>query len=70
MKSKYQEKKEGVEDCVDTIQGLVEYTKKSKERLITADTNCNINRKNLRTNNKTKSRKQKWEEKQMHGYFK
>ena len=44
-------------DCVDaTIQKLKKYTKKSKERLITAASNSNVN---IKTNSKTtKYRKQ------------
>ena len=54
----YGARKEGrgcisIEDCVNTIKGLKEYTKKCKERLITAASNCNINRNNLRTKKKT-----------------
>ena len=49
------------------IQGLEEYTKKSRERLIVAASNSNFK---LRTNNKTvKSRKQRWKEKQLYEYF-
>ena len=52
-----------IEDCVDvTIQGLEEYI---KERLIAAANNSNVN-----LSKKRKSRKQKWEEKQLYGYFK
>ena len=43
-----------------------EYTKKSKERLITAANGSNNNRINLKTKRKPtnkKTRKQKWEEK-------
>ena len=41
----------------DYIQELVEYTKKSKERLITAASNCKVNiRRNRKT---TKTRKEK-----------
>ena len=62
------------EGSVDaTIQGLKEFIKNSKEKLITAANNINITRINLRTNTKTTnktSRKQKWEEKQQYGYFK
>ena len=49
-------KKEGggfgsTEDCVDaTIQCFEEYIKKSKERLITAVINSNVNVNNSRTN--------------------
>ena len=56
-----------IEDSVDTsMQGQEEYIKKSKERLITATRN-NIN--NIRINS-TITRKQKWEEKQLYGFFK
>ena len=65
----YVSRKEGrgltrIKDCIYTTIWEVEvYTKKSKETLITAPSNCNIN---LRTNIKTiKSRKLKWEEKQL-----
>ena len=71
----YVSRKEGgrglvnIEDCVDaTIQALEEYTQKSKERLITAARNSNINI--WTSKNTTKTRKQKWEEKQLYGYFK
>ena len=38
------------EDCVNkTIQGVKEYTKKSKERLIAATSNGIINRDDIRT---------------------
>ena len=48
-----------MEDCVDeSIQGLREYIKKNKERLILAE-NCD----NLNTDRKTtKTIRQKWEE--------
>ena len=49
------------------MQGLEEYTKKSKERLlIAANSRCNIwtNRKT------TKTRKQRWKEKQLYEHFK
>ena len=42
--------------------------KKSKERLITAARNSNSNI--WTSKNTTKTRKQKWEEKQLYGYFK
>ena len=56
------------EDCVDSsTQGFENYVKKSKEGLRTT-ANCSITYTNTdRKNNKTK--KQKWEEKQMSGYF-
>ena len=45
--------------------------KKNKERLITEARNSNIKRNDLMRNNKiTKSRKQKWKEKEMYEYFK
>ena len=56
---------------INLREGLEENTKKRKERLFTAATNNNINKNNLRTNNKTtKSRKRKWQEKQLYGYYK
>ena len=57
-----------IEDCVEaTIQGLKEFTKKSKERLHMA---ANNSRCNIWTNRKTtKTRKQIWEEKQLYGHF-
>ena len=46
-----------------TIPSVENYTKKSQERAIATSSNSNVN---LRTNRKaTKSRKQKWEEKQL-----
>ena len=46
------------DDCVDLkIQGLKEYTRKSKERLVTAANNSNINKINLTTNWKTTNKK-------------
>ena len=48
------------------------YTKNSKERLITAVNNSN-NKNSIRTEGKqelSKWKKQKWEEKQLYGYFK
>ena len=58
-----------IEDCVDTsTQELEDCIKKDKERLIAA-TNNSIG--NIITNKKiTKMKKQKWEEKQLYGYFK
>ena len=58
----------GIEDCIDaSIQGLEEYIKKSKERLITAANNSN---NNISTDRKTtNTRKKKWEE-QQYGYLK
>ena len=41
-------------DCKDaTIQGLVEFTKKNKEKLITAANKSNKKRNNVKTNRKT-----------------
>ena len=69
----YVSRKEGgrglvnIEYCLDaTIQEV--YTQKSKERLIAAARNSNCNTWTSR--NTTKTRKQKWEEKQLYGYFK
>ena len=57
-----------IEDSVDTsIRGLKDNIKKSKERLITAAKN---NKNNKKINRTTVTRKQKWEEKQLSGYFK
>ena len=58
-----------IEDCVDdSTQGLEDYFKMNKERLITAS-NKSIG--NIRTDRKTtKTKKQKWDEKQLYGYFK
>ena len=60
--------------CVDaSIQGLEEYTRTNKERLIKAANAFNIPRINLRRNRKItirKSRKQKWKEKQLYRSFK
>ena len=75
MNRLYMSRKEGrrglasIEDCVGASQqGLKKYTKKSKERLITAACNSNGN---IKINRKsTKTIKQKWEEKQLYGYFK
>ena len=53
-----------IKDCIDaSIQGLKDYIKKSKERLITVATSSIDN---IRANKK----KRKWEEKQLYGYFK
>ena len=62
-------KKLSIEDYIDTaIQGLEEYIKKSKATLIATSSNSNSN---IKTNSVTrKSRKQKWEEKQLYGSFK
>ena len=59
----------GREDGIDlSMQGLEDNIRKSKERLITA---ANSSIGNISTNRKTiKTRKEKWEEKQLHGYFK
>ena len=57
-----------VEDRVDTsIQRLEVYTEKHERELITAIRN---NTDNTIDNRMTKTRKQKWEEKQLHGRFK
>ena len=49
-----------IEDSMDaTIQGLKDYIKKSKERLITTASTSNTNIKT----NRTTTRKQKWKEK-------
>ena len=60
-----------IEDCVDAATlGSEEYTKKSKQKIITADNNNNKN--NSKTKRKIefiKSRKQKWGEKYLYGYF-
>ena len=71
----YVSRKEGgriissIENCIDvSIQGLENYIKKSNERLITAAHN---GISNIRPDRKmTKTRKQKWEEKHIYGYFK
>ena len=56
------------EDSVDaSIQRLEDYIQKREGRLITATRN---NTDNLRTNRRTITRKQKWEEKQLYGRFK
>ena len=72
----YVSRKEGgrslvnIEDCVDaTIQALEEYTQKTKERLIATEAR-NSNCKIWTNRGTTKTRKQKWEEKQLYGYFK
>ena len=71
----YVSRKEGgrglanIEDCVNTtIKALEDYTQKSTERLITAARNSDCNIWTIRDT--TKTRKQKWEEKQLYGYFK
>ena len=53
-----------VDDCIGAkIEELVEYTKKTKERLITAAKNSNDI---IKTNRKTrKTGKKKWKEKQL-----
>ena len=58
-----------MEDCTNaSIHGFEKYTKENKERLITEASNCFGN---IRTNRKTtKTRKKKWKEKQLYGYFK
>ena len=60
---------DSIQDYVDaTIWGHEEYIKKSKKkRLIAATRDRN---RNVRSNRKTKTRKQKWEEKQLYRYFK
>ena len=57
------------EYCVNaSIQGLDDYIKKSKNRLITA---ANNNSGNISIDRKiTRIRKKKWEEKELYGYFK
>ena len=57
-----------IEYCVDaSIQGQEDCFKKSKKRSITT---ANISISNINTERKTaKGRKQKWEEKQLYGYF-
>ena len=69
----YLPKKEGgrglasIEDSVATsIQRLEDYTEKHERGLITAIKN---NTDNTIDNRMTKTRKQKWEEKQLHGGF-
>ena len=59
-----------IEDCKDTsIRGHEVYIKKSKERLNSSDKYNSSD--NLRTKKTaTKTKKQKWEEKQLYGYFK
>ena len=50
-----------IEDCMDaSIQGLVDYIKTNKERLITI---AGYSTDNTRTKRPTKTKKQKWEEK-------
>ena len=58
-----------VQVCVHTsILGLRDKTVKSKKRLITA---VNNNISNISTDRRTtKTRRQKWKEKQLYGYFK
>ena len=56
------------EDSVNaSIWGLKDYIIKSKERLITVIRNS---KDNIKVNRSTIMRKQKWEEKQLYGYFK
>ena len=52
-----------------SIQGVEDTIKKYKEKLITV---ASYNIGNIRTNRKNtkKTRKQKWKEKQLYGYFK
>ena len=70
----YVSRKEGgsglasIEDSVDaSIQRLEDYIEKHEGGLITAIRN---NTDNTIDNRMTKTRKQKWEEKQLHGRFK
>ena len=57
-----------IEDSVDaSIQRLEDYIEKHEGGLITA---IRINTDNTIDNRMTKTRKQKWEEKQLHGRFK
>ena len=57
-----------IEDSVDTsIQQLEEYIEKHGGRLITATRN---NTNAMRTSRMTVTRKQKWKEKQLYGFFK
>ena len=57
-----------IEDSVDaSIRRLEDYIKMSKERLITA---ANNSTDNIGVNKTIITRKQKWEEKQLYGYFK
>ena len=57
-----------IEDSVDTsIQRLEDYIEKHERGLITATRN---NTDNTIDNRMTKTKKQKWEEKQLHGRFK
>ena len=57
-----------IEDNIDaSIKRLVDYINKSKKRWITAASN-RIDK--VSTNRTTKTRKQKWEGKQLYGYFK
>ena len=67
-KDREKERLSSIEDCVYAIiQKREQYTKKSQDRLITAAGNSSININTLRTNRKTtKSRKQKWKEKQLY----
>ena len=57
-----------IQDSVDaSIKRLEDYIKKRRRRLITYTRN---NTENTRINRTTITRKQKWEEKQLYGYFK
>ena len=59
-----------IDDCIDTlIPGVEEYIKKIKETLIKAARNSNGNIRSIRKTTIT-TIKQKWEEKQLYGYFK
>ena len=56
-----------IEDSIDTSTGLEDYIEKHEGALITANRN---NTDNAIDNRMTKTRKQKWEEKQLHRRFK
>ena len=57
-----------IDYCVDSsIWRLKDNIKMSKERLITMDSNST---ENIRIHRTTITREQKWEEKQLYGYFK
>ena len=69
----YVSRKEGgkrltnIEYCVGaSIRVLEDYIKENKEEIITALSNSAVN---IRINRKTITKKQKWEEKQLYGYF-
>ena len=64
----YMSRKEGGRGLASTsIQRLEDYIQKRGGRLMTASRN---NTDNTRTNRKTITKKQKWEEKQLYGHFK